>query len=151
MNYKRKLDCLVDSMNVIVPDSSQMDFFSGKEMERASKKVRISLNARVEPFAFPESSSDQFRDFYTSSNSCCGSIEDKSVRLTGGEDEEMESDIPSTSEVLESLRKVMLWMSAQEDSSSDHIEYLSTVERYALSKHDSFTQQRKITEYFIKN
>jgi hypothetical protein len=75
MNYKRKLDCLVDSMNVIVPDSSQMDFFCGKEAERASKKVRISLNARVEPFAFPESSSDQFRDFYTSSNSCCGSIE----------------------------------------------------------------------------
>ena len=73
------------------------------------------------------------------------------MRLTGAEDEEMESDIPSTSEVIESLRKVMLWMSAQEDSSSDHIEYLTSVERYALSKQDHFIQQRKITEYFIKN
>ena len=77
MNYKRKFDCLVDSMNVIVPDSTHIGFFGGKEAERASKKVRISLNARVEPYVFPESGSDHFRDFYTSSNSCCGSIEVK--------------------------------------------------------------------------
>ncbi|KAL1115766.1 hypothetical protein AAG570_006056 [Ranatra chinensis] len=152
-SYKRKLDCIVDTMDVIVPD--HYSYLEGK----CSKRVKISLNARVEPYSvdYPDSVGafqDHFPEadvFRSSSYSCDGSmvVEDETKSLAGGR-EDLE-DIPSTSEVIDSLRKVMLWMSAQEDHNSDHIEYLTNVERYALSKRDSFVQQRKITEYFVKN
>lgn len=59
-------------------------------------------------------------------------------------------DIPSTSEVINSLRKVILWMGAQGDHNEDYIQYLSQVEKYAKSKQCDMAQQRKITQYLIR-
>ncbi|XP_014241678.1 uncharacterized protein LOC106662254 isoform X2 [Cimex lectularius] len=60
-----------------------------------------------------------------------------------------QDDIPTTAEVINSLRKVILWMSAQDDHNNDYIQYLTDVEHYALSKQPNI-QQRKITQYFIR-
>lgn len=151
--YKRKLDSIVDNMEVLVHE----------RISDPSKRVKLSFELdsgySVE---FDDLCSHQFTDSEGSwstrrsvippnQNGGYMDFDSDSKSINGScRDDDTYEDLPSTSEVINSLRKVILWMSAQGDHNSDYIQYLGEVERYAKSKQLDITQQRKITEYFLK-
>lgn len=153
VGYKRKLDCIADHMEVLVPEP----------LADPTKRVKLSFELDSGySVDFDDLCSHQFSDSESSwssrkiaavpSNHSRMDFDTDSKSLNNGtsREEDASEDLPSTSEVINSLRKVILWMSAQGDHNSEYIQYLGEVERYAMSKQLDATQQRKITEYFLK-
>lgn len=158
--YKRKLDCIVDTMDVIVGDSYPLSYVDRSILDQ-NKRMRLSVqvDTGICQDDLESSSSHQLSTSEDSWSlirnsairSCNPDMDfDSDCKSINDRDDDTYEDLPSTSEVINSLRKVILWMSAQGDHNTDYIQYLGEVERYALSKQLDIVQQRKITEYFLK-
>uniref|UniRef100_A0A0A9XPW1 Putative postmeiotic segregation increased 2-like protein 11 n=2 Tax=Lygus hesperus TaxID=30085 RepID=A0A0A9XPW1_LYGHE len=167
---KRKLDCIADMEVLIHPHADPRDF------EEQTKKMRLSVQlAAGLGWGRDHAGHDQLgasRDQLGAARDQVGlggaaslalshdhvACHDQATSCDGatmeteGDDKDLLDDIPSTSEVINSLRKVILWMSAQGEAevTSDYIQYLSEVEKYAKSKQCTMAQQRKITQYLIR-
>uniref|UniRef100_A0A224Y089 Uncharacterized protein n=1 Tax=Panstrongylus lignarius TaxID=156445 RepID=A0A224Y089_9HEMI len=149
--FKRKFDSTVEC-DVIVPHPGgyvEQDFDNNKKRMRLSVQVGSTTATAA---GLPQTFYNQ-----TYSNQLNGSNDNQPLSemdfdykdSQNNREEDLE-DIPTTSEVINSLRKVILWMCAQGDHNADYIQYLSEVERYAVSKQLNLAQQRKITQYLIR-
>ncbi|KAK9505357.1 hypothetical protein O3M35_009437 [Rhynocoris fuscipes] len=153
--FKRKFDSTVES-DVIIP---HLGGYVEQNIDNCKKRMKLSVQVGAttnidaaaiglnQPFCNLQATNTNHLTMHESSNNLPLSEMDFDNKDNREEDLE---DIPTTSEVINSLRKVILWMSAQGDHNSDYIQYLSEVERYAVSKQLNLAQQRKITQYLIR-
>ncbi|KAF6212984.1 hypothetical protein GE061_010697 [Apolygus lucorum] len=164
---KRKLDCIADMEVLIHPHADPRDFEEQTKKMRLSVQLAAGLGWGREHVSHEQlcanrdqlSAQDQVglggAASLSHSHVAChdqATSCDGATMETEGDDKDLLDDIPSTSEVINSLRKVILWMSAQGEAevTSDYIQYLSEVEKYAKSKQCTMAQQRKITQYLIR-
>lgn len=165
---KRKLDCIADTSVLIYP---------GVDMAQDEQTKRMRLSVQLAPVAEPmlpgweplgqpapcsshdimlASSSSHGMMVSSSSHELMASSSSNGLMDMEGDEKDTEDDIPTTAEVLDSLRKVILWMSAQEDRNGNvggYLQRLSEVEAYARGRQQfddvSASHQRKITQYLV--
>uniref|UniRef100_A0A4V0Y8S8 Protein panstrongylus lignarius n=1 Tax=Rhodnius prolixus TaxID=13249 RepID=A0A4V0Y8S8_RHOPR len=155
--FKRKFDSTIET-EVIVPHPGgyiEQDFDNNKKRMRLSVQVgstSAAASAGLPQSYYNETFINQINGQESNEHNNHHPLSEMDFDYKDSQnnrDEDLE-DIPTTSEVINSLRKVILWMCAQGDHNADYIQYLSEVERYAVSKQLNLAQQRKITQYLIR-